>query len=67
MIQDADPARQSAGVVPVTYVLTGAEWTAAKRQYPRIVKAPTKVRSFVEAVDEALQAQRSDRATRPRL
>lgn len=68
-IRDADPDRRPLGVVPVTYTTAGAEWTAAKREYPSILKAPTKVRSFVDAVDAALEAQRADRvrASRKRL
>jgi hypothetical protein len=65
-IPDGNPDRR---LVPVTYATDGAEWTAAKREYPSILKAPTRVRSFVDAVDAALQAQRAERdaALRKRL
>jgi hypothetical protein len=41
-------------VLPVMYNPTGAELSAAKKQHPRILKAPTKNHSFLEAVDDAL-------------
>ena len=45
-------------VLPVMYNPTGAELTAAKKQHARILKAPTKNQSFLDAIDDAL-AQRS--------
>ena len=45
-------------VLPVMYNPTGSELAAAKKQHPRILKAPTKNQSFLDAIDDAL-AQRS--------
>ena len=41
-------------VLPVMFNATGAELAAAKKQYQRILKAPTKNQSFLEAIDDAL-------------
>jgi hypothetical protein len=45
-------------VLPVMYNPTGAELAAAKKQHQRILKAPTKNHSFLEAIDEALATPR---------
>jgi hypothetical protein len=45
-------------VLPVMYNPSGAELAAAKKQHLRILKAPTKNQSFLDAIDDAL-AQRS--------
>ena len=41
-------------VLPVMFNATGAELSAAKKQHQRILKAPTKNHSFLEAIDDAL-------------
>lgn len=41
-------------VLPVVFNATGAELAAAKKQHGRILKAPTKNHSFLEAIDDAL-------------
>jgi len=41
-------------VLPLMYNATGAELAAAKKQYQRILKAPTKNQSFLDAIDDAL-------------
>jgi hypothetical protein len=53
--------RGAPAVLPVTYTMTGSEWSQAKRQYPGIVKAPTKAHTFVDVVDAALESQRAAR------
>jgi hypothetical protein len=45
-------------VLPVSYALTGSELKDARRQYPFIIKAPTRATTLLDAVDAALQAQR---------
>jgi CheY-like chemotaxis protein len=45
-------------VLPVSYALTGSELKDARRQYPFIIKAPTRATMVLDAVDAALQAQR---------
>jgi hypothetical protein len=55
-------AGSAAGIMPVTYTVAGDAWKNAKRRYPAIVKAPSKARIFVDAVDAALEVQRSNRA-----
>ncbi len=45
-------------VLPVMYNPTGAELAAAKKQYQRILKAPTKNQSFLDAIDDALATPR---------
>ena len=41
-------------VLPVMFNATGAELAAAKKQHQRILKAPTKNQSFLDAIDDAL-------------
>jgi hypothetical protein len=48
-------------IVPVTYTLSGNDLKQAKRQYPLIVKAPDRARTFVDAVDAAVQSRRVNR------
>jgi hypothetical protein len=45
-------------VLPVMYNPTGAELAAAKKQNQRILKAPTKNQSFLDAIDDALATPR---------
>jgi hypothetical protein len=44
-------------VLPVVFNATKAELAAAKKQHPRILKAPTKNQSFLDAIDEALASK----------
>ena len=48
----------AATVLPVSYALTGSELKDARRQYPFIIKAPTRATTLLDAVDAALEAQR---------
>jgi hypothetical protein len=41
-------------VLPVFYNVTGQELARAKKQYPVVLKSPTKSQSFLDAVDDAL-------------
>ena len=41
-------------VLPVMFNPTGAELAAAKKQHQRILKAPTKNQTFLDAIDDAL-------------
>ena len=41
-------------VLPVLYNPTNAELAQAKKQYPHIIKSPTKSQAFLEAIDDAL-------------
>ena len=58
---DGGSERAARAILPVTYTMTGNEWSQAKRQYPGIVKAPAKAHTFVDVVDAALEAQHSTR------
>ena len=53
----------AAAVLPVSYGLAGSELKDARRQYPFIIKAPTKATTVLDAVDTALQAQRKRAAS----
>lgn len=53
-------------VLPVSYALTGSELKDARRQYPLIIKAPTRATTLLDAVDAALEAQRKQRASATR-
>jgi hypothetical protein len=44
-------------VLPVLYNPTNAELAAAKKQYQRVLKAPTKNQSFLDAIDGALASR----------
>jgi hypothetical protein len=45
-------------VLPVMYNPTGGELAVAKKQHQRILKAPTKNQSFLDAIDDALATPR---------
>ena len=49
-------------VLPVMYNPTGAELAAAKKQHQRILKAPTKNQSFLDAIDDALALRSATQA-----
>jgi hypothetical protein len=44
-------------VLPVFYNVTGDELARAKKQYPAVLKSPTKSQPFLDAVDDALAAR----------
>jgi hypothetical protein len=44
-------------VLPVVFNATSAELAAAKKQHQRILKAPTKNQSFLDAIDDALASR----------
>ena len=44
-------------ILPVMLNASGAELAAAKKQHARILKAPTKNHSFLEAIDDALASR----------
>jgi len=44
-------------VLPVAYMIDGTELRDARRQYPFIIKAPTRATTVLDAVDKALEAQ----------
>ena len=48
-------------LLPVSYTLSGMQWTNARQQYPRLVKRPGKAQKWLEAVDAALEATRNAR------
>jgi hypothetical protein len=52
----------AATVVPVAYTLSGKELKEARRQYPFIIKSPTRATTVLDAVDKALRAQRKQAA-----
>lgn len=41
-------------VLPVAFNVTSAELAAAKKEYRRVLKGPTKNQAFLEAIDDAL-------------
>lgn len=41
-------------VLPVVYNASGAELAQAKKQYPLVMKSPTKNQGFLDTIDEAL-------------
>jgi CheY-like chemotaxis protein len=49
-------------VLPVMYNPTGAELAAAKKQYQRVLKAPTKNQSFLDAIDDAIASRSAAQA-----
>jgi CheY-like chemotaxis protein len=49
-------------VLSVMYNPTGAELAAAKKQHQRILKAPTKNQSFLDAIDAALALKSQSQA-----
>jgi hypothetical protein len=44
-------------VLPVLYNVTGQELARAKKQYPAVLKSPTKSQPFLDAIDDALAAR----------
>ncbi|MEO8680362.1 MAG: hypothetical protein ABI665_15025 [Vicinamibacterales bacterium] len=48
-VGDAAPA-----LLPVAYNASGSDLANARKQFPRVLKLPTKSQSFLDAVDEAL-------------
>ena len=49
-------------VLPVMYHPTDADLAAAKKQYQRVLKAPTKNQSFLDAIDDALASKSASQA-----
>jgi hypothetical protein len=45
-------------VLPVVYNPTRTEWKEARRQYPSVLRSPTKTQLFLDTVDEALSLRR---------
>ena len=54
--------QSNAGVVPVVVNATAAEMKQTKQQYPFVLSAPTKSRTFLAVVDEALAYRSKDPA-----
>ena len=50
------------GVLPVVVNATTAEMKQTKQQYAIVLKAPTKSRTFLAVVDEALAYRSKDQA-----
>ena len=44
-------------VLPVIYNATSTELKQIKKQYPHVLKSPTKNQSFIDAIDEALSSR----------
>ena len=66
---DVVTARGSADVpamVPVSYSVSGPQWTDARRQYPLLIKGPTRAQHWLDTVDAALETQRKNRTTASR-
>jgi hypothetical protein len=65
-LADAEAARKrvqsNAGVVPVVVNATAAEMKQTRQQYPFVLSAPTKSRTFLAVVDEALAYRSKDQA-----
>jgi hypothetical protein len=49
-------------VLPIIVNATVAEMKQAKKQYPVVLKAPTKSQTFLAVIDEALANQPKDQA-----
>ena len=49
-------------VLPVMYNPTSAELAAAKKQYQRVLKAPTKNQAFLDAIDDAIASRSAPQA-----
>ena len=58
--RSGDPTASS--LMPISYTLTGSQWTNARQQYPLIVRKPAKAQSWLDAVDAALEETRTARA-----
>jgi hypothetical protein len=54
--------QSNAGVLPVVVNATAAEMKQTKKQYPVVLKAPTKSQTFLAAIDEALAYRPKDQA-----
>jgi len=54
--------QSNAGVLPVVVDATAAEMKRTKKQYPVVLKAPTKSQTFLAAIDEALAYRSKDQA-----
>jgi len=65
-LADAEAARKrvqsNAGVVPVVVNATAAEMKQTRQKYPFVLSAPTKSRTFLAVVDEALAYRSKDQA-----
>jgi hypothetical protein len=65
-LADAEVARErvqgSAGLLPVVVKATTAEMKQAKQQFSVVLSAPTKSRTFLAVVDEALAHRSKNRA-----
>jgi hypothetical protein len=48
------PGDDAPAVLPVMYNPTRTEWKQARRQYPSVLRSPTKTQAFLDTVDEAL-------------
>jgi hypothetical protein len=55
--------QSNAGVLPVVVNATAAEMKQTKKQYPVVLKAPTKSQTFLAVIDEALAYRPKDQAT----
>ena len=58
------PKAQSPIVLPVALNPTSQELAAARKQHQRVLKAPVKSQSFLDAIDEALAEKSSDEKSR---
>jgi len=54
--------QSNAGVLPVVVNATAAEMKQTRKQYPVVLKAPTKSQPFLAAIDEALAYRPKDQA-----
>ena len=54
--------QSNAGVLPVVVNATAAEMKQTRKQYPVVLKAPTKSQTFLAAIDEALSYRPKDQA-----
>ena len=59
---NTDANRRADTILPVSYSVSGDQFTQARRQFPSVLKAPNKARTFLDAVDSALQKRRSEQA-----
>jgi hypothetical protein len=53
------PSAKAPTVLPVVFNATKAEEAAAKKQHPRILKAPIKSQSFLNTIDDAIAERQS--------
>jgi hypothetical protein len=54
--------QSNAGVLPVVVNATAAEMKQTRKQYPVVLKAPTKSQTFLAVIDEALAYRPKDQA-----